>query len=78
MSRTMKRDKGNKGLLDGKRFESLERQKRRWLQNLSQKEALQLEEKMLSSRLILEWRDNFPPDTPVSLRKSLQKRRKKQ
>jgi hypothetical protein len=74
----MKKNKGNKGLLDQKRFEALEREKRRWLQNLSRKKALQLEEKMLSSKLILEWRDNFSPDSPVSLRKSLQKRRRKQ
>jgi hypothetical protein len=45
----MKKDKGNKGLLGGKRFESLEREKRCWLRNLSPKKALQLEEKMLSS-----------------------------
>lgn len=64
LSYTMKKDKGNKGLLDGKRFESLEREKRCWLQNLSRKKALQLEEKMLSSRLVLEWRDNFPRDNP--------------
>jgi hypothetical protein len=74
----MKKGKGNKGLLDNKRFEFLEREKRRWLRSLSWKKALQLEEKMLSSKLILEWRDNFPADSPVSLRKSLRKRRKKQ
>jgi len=74
----MKKAKGNKGLLDQKRFESLEREKRRWLRNLSWKEAIRLEEKMLSSRLILEWFDNFTEDKPICLKKSLQNRRIKQ
>ena len=74
----MKKAKGNKGLLDQKRFESLEREKRRWLQTLSWKKAIQLEEKMLSSRLILEWLDNFTEDKPICLKKSLQNRRRKQ
>ncbi|OHB63928.1 MAG: hypothetical protein A2168_01010 [Planctomycetes bacterium RBG_13_50_24] len=72
--RTMKKAKGNKGLLDQTRFESLEREKRRWLQTLSWKKAIQLEEKMLSSRLILEWLDNFTEDKPICLKKSLQNR----
>lgn len=75
---TLKKAKGNEGLLDQKRFEALEQEKKRWLRSLSRKKALALEEKMLSSKLVLEWRDNFPPDSPVSLRKSLRKRRKKQ
>jgi hypothetical protein len=70
----MKKAKGNKGLLDQTRFESLEREKRRWLQTLSWKKAIQLEEKMLSSRLILEWLDNFTEDKPICLKKSLQNR----
>lgn len=74
----MKKAKGNKGLLDQKRFESLEQEKRRWLQTLSLKKAIQLEEKMLSSRLILEWLDNFPEDKPICLKKSLLNRRRKQ
>jgi len=74
----MKKAKGNKGLLDQKRFEFLEREKRRWLRNLSWKKAIRLEEKMLSSRLILEWLDNFPEDKPVCLKKSLQNRRIRQ
>jgi hypothetical protein len=73
----MKKVKGNKGLLNSKRFESLERDKRRWLRTLSWKKALRLEEKMLSSKLILEWLGNFQQDTPVCLKKSLQDRRKK-
>jgi len=74
----MKKAKGNKGLLDKKRFEELEREKKRWLRTLSWKKAIRLEEKMLSSELILEWRDNFSPDSPVCLKMSLQNRQTKQ
>lgn len=77
-SRTMKRAKGNKGLLDKTRFESLEREKERWLRTLTWKKAIRLEEKMLSSKFVLEWRDNFSQDNPVCLRKSLQNRLNKQ
>jgi len=73
----MKRAKNNKGLLDKRRFEGLEQEKKRWLRTLSWKKALRLEEKMLSSTLILEWRDNFSQDNPICLKKSLQNRRKK-
>ena len=72
----MKKAKGNKGLLDQKRFESLEREKRRWLRNLSWKKAIRLEEKMLSSRLILELLDNFTEDKPVCLKIALMRKRK--
>jgi hypothetical protein len=72
----MRKAKGNKGMLDRERFEALEREKRRWLQNLSRKKALQLEEKMLSSRLVLEWRDNFPRDNPVCLAMVLKRHRR--
>ena len=77
-SHTMKKAVGNKGLLDRKRFESLEQEKKRWLRTLSWKKALRLEEKMLSSKLVLEWRDNFSQDSPVCLKKSLQNRQRKQ
>lgn len=71
----MEKTKGNKGLLDKKRFEGLEREKERWLRTLSKKKAIRLEESMLSSKLVLEWRDNFSADSPICLRKSLRKRR---
>ncbi len=74
----MKKVKGNKGLLDKRRFESLEQEKKRWLRTLSWEKALRLEEKMLSSKLVLELRDNFSQDSPVCLRESLQNRPKKQ
>jgi hypothetical protein len=74
----MEKAKGNKGLLDRKRFEFLEREKRRWLQTLSQKKAIRLAEDMLSCSLVDEWLDNFPEDKPICLKLSLQNRRKKQ
>ena len=75
-TRTMKKVKGNKGLLDQKKFESLEREKKRWLQNLSWKEAIRLMEDMLSCPLVEEWRDNFPEDKPIRLKMALKKNRK--
>ena len=72
----MKRFKGNKGLLNKRRFEKAEEEKKQWLRNLSWKKALQLEEAMLSSKLILEWRDNFPEDKPICLKMSLRSKRK--
>jgi hypothetical protein len=72
----MKKVKGNKGLLDQKRFESLEREKRRWLQTLSRKKAIRLAEDMLSCPFVDEWRDNFPQDKPICLKMALKKRRK--
>ena len=74
----MKKAKGNKGLLDKKRFESLEQEKVRWLRNLSWEKALRLEEKMLSSELVLEWRENFSQDSPVCLRMALRNRQREQ
>jgi hypothetical protein len=72
----MKKAKGNKGLLEKKRFESLEREKRQWLQNLSWKKAIRIEEDMLSCSFVDEWRDNFPKDEPVCLKIALMRKRK--
>jgi len=74
----MKKAKGNKGLLDQKRFEALEQEKKQWLRNLSWEKALRLEEKMLSSELVLEWRKNFSQDSPVCLRMALLNRHREQ
>ncbi|MFZ2147685.1 MAG: hypothetical protein WAV28_10750 [Sedimentisphaerales bacterium] len=68
--------KDNKGLLNKKRFEKAEQQKKQWLKNLSWKKALQLEENLISSELIWEWRRNFSKDNPVCLKISLSKKRK--
>jgi len=73
----MKRLKGNKGLLDKNRFKRAEEEKNRWLKNLSLKKALQLEESLISSELIWEWRSNFSQDHPICLKLSLTKKRKK-
>ncbi|MBN2595089.1 MAG: hypothetical protein JXA81_16410 [Sedimentisphaerales bacterium] len=72
----MRKAKGNKGLLDQTRFESLEREKRQWLKTLSQKKAIRLAEDMLSSTFVDEWLDNFPQDKPICLKMALMKRRK--
>ena len=69
-----KRFKDNKALLDKSRFEKSEQEKKQWLKNLSWKEALRLEESLLSSELIWEWRKNFPEDNPICLRMSLLKK----
>ena len=66
--------KDNKGLLNKKRFEKAEQQKKQWLKNLSWKKALQLEENLISSELIWEWRGNFSKDNPVCLKNSLDKK----
>jgi len=72
----MKRLKNNKGLLHTRRFERLEQGKKRWLQTLSWKKAIRLEESLISSVLIWEWRRNFFEDNPLCLKKSLGKHKK--
>jgi len=72
----MKRFKDNKGLLDKKRFEKSEQEKRKFLRNLSWKKALAMEESLISSKLIWEWRKNFFEDNPISLKNSLFKKQK--
>ncbi len=71
-----KQSKDNKALLDKSRFEKSEQEKKQWLRNLSWKKALRLEESLLSSELIWEWRRNFPEDNPICLQKSLATRQK--
>lgn len=72
----MKAIKGNKGLLDKKRFEGLEQERKHWLRTLSWKKAIRLAEDMLSCTLVDEWQDNFPEDHPVCLKMALRKKRK--
>jgi len=72
----MKQFKDNKGLLDKNRFKKAEDEKKHWLKGLSQKKALQLEESLLSSELVWEWRRNFPKDNPLCLKMSLSRKRK--
>jgi len=72
----MKHSKGDKGLLNKKRFEKSEEEKKQWLRNLSWKKALRLEESLISSELIWEWRRNFSEDNPICLKNSLVKKQK--
>jgi hypothetical protein len=72
----MKKAKGNKGLLDKKRFEKWERERRQRLRNLSWKKAIRLAEDMLATPLIEEWRGNSPEDHPVCLKILLKRKRK--
>ncbi len=73
----MKKNKGNWGLLNQKRFEKLEQERKQRLRKLSWKKAIGLEEQMLSSKLTREWRKNFSKDKPISLKLSLHKKREK-
>lgn len=72
----MEKAKGNKGLLDKKRFEGLDREKKRWLRTLSRKKAIRLAEDMLSCPLVDEWLDHFPEDKPVCLAIALKRKHK--
>lgn len=71
----MEKDKGNRGLLNKTRFEEWEKERKRWLRGLTMKEAVRLEEKLLRSALIREWRDNFPEDKPVCLKLGLKRKK---
>lgn len=68
--------KPNKGLLDKKRFKLLEREKKQWLKDLSMERAISLEESLLSSSLIWEWRKNFSLDKPICLKDALRRKNK--
>ena len=67
----MKQLKNNKNLLDKRKFEKADEEKRQWLKNLSWNKALQLEESLISSELIWEWRKNFSKDNPICLKDGL-------
>jgi hypothetical protein len=61
-------------LLNKKKFLFLEKEKIIWLKNLSSRNALRLEEGLLSSSLIRSWRKHFLSDSPVCLKDSLKKK----
>ncbi len=67
--------KGNKQLLDGKRFKWLEKRKVEYLRNLSLKESVRIFESLTSPQILEEFIDNFFPDNPVCLKIALKKRR---
>lgn len=64
----------NKSLLENERFLFWEKEKKLWLQNLSFRRAVKLEENLISSSLIWELRKNFFPDKPICLKDSLRKK----
>jgi hypothetical protein len=68
--------KDSKALLNKRRFEKLEQEKKQWLRNLSWKKALKLEKSLISSEFIWEGRKNFVEDNPICLKISLSKKRK--
>jgi hypothetical protein len=74
--KNMEKSKGNKGLLDQKRFEQWEKERKQRLRKLSPQRAIRLAEEMLATPLVDEWRKNFAEDHPVCLRMSLKRRRK--
>jgi len=72
----MSQMKGNKSLLDKKRFEPMEQERKCWLRGLTMKQAIRIEEAILSSVVISKHRKNFPEDHPICLKLSLQRMRR--
>jgi hypothetical protein len=70
----IKHPKDNKGLLNKRRFEKSEQEEKQLLMHLSSKKALKLQESLISSELVWEWRRNFPKDNPVCLKIGLCKK----
>jgi hypothetical protein len=64
----------DKRLFAKNKFKLWEWEKRNWLKNLSMKEAIAIEERLLSSSLLWELRKNFFADNPVCLKMLLQKK----
>ena len=75
--KNMENSKGNRGLLDQKRFEPLRAERKRRLENLTMAEAIALTESFMSSELVWEWRDNFAKDNPVDLKRGLRGMRRR-
>ena len=70
----MEKFKGNKGLLDKKRFEWLEKQREQRLRKLTPKKAIQLAEEMLATPPF--GKPQHSQDHPVCLKIALHKKRK--
>ena len=68
--------KTNKGLLDKKRFEWMEKSKIEFLRNLTIRESVRILEELTSPEILNEFIDNFSSDTPLCLLLSLKRRRK--
>lgn len=71
----MKKSKKNKGFFDKKRFEWMEGEKKKWLQNLTLDESIKITEEFLSSNMFEQLRNNFSYDEPTSLKLSLKERK---
>ncbi len=67
--------KGNKGLLNKKRFEKMEEEKIKHLKNLSLEKSIKMMESLLASKIVYELKDNFLPDNPLSLKLGLKARK---
>ena len=65
----------NKPLWDKNRFTAWAKEKRFWLENLTLRKAVKMEEGFLSSSLIWELRKNFFSDNPACLKDSLKKKK---
>jgi hypothetical protein len=67
--------KGNKGLLDKKRFEKIEKEKELFLKNLALKRGIRIFESLTSAETLNEFKGNFSPDNPVCLKITLMRQR---
>ncbi len=63
------------GLFNKKRFEWMEEEKRKWLQNLTLEDSIKMTERFLSSNMFEGLKDNFLYDEPVSLKLGLRRRK---
>lgn len=66
---------GNKGLLNKKRFEWMEKEKVKYLRNLSLKESVRIFESLTSPGILAEFVDTFLQDNPTCLKITLKKRK---
>lgn len=60
-------------LFDKKRFEWMEKEKTRWLQNLTLKESIKITEEFLSSNMFKQFRDSFIYNEPLCFKLGLKK-----
>ena len=67
--------RGNKGLLDKKRFEKIEKEKELFLKNLVLKKGIRIFESLTSAETLNEFKDNFLPDNPLCLKLTLMRQR---
>jgi hypothetical protein len=62
-------------LFDKKRFEWMEEEKKKWLQNLTLEESIRMTEEFLSSRMFEKFRDRFTYTEPVCFKLGLKRRK---